>query len=39
MNECKNMDIKNEEIKNYVKLFDIEIPEEKDIKEIIEKIK
>ena len=37
INECKNMDIKNEEIKNYDKLF--EIPEEEDIKEIIEKIK
>ena len=32
------MDIKNEEINNYDKLFDIEIPEEKYIKEIIEKI-
>ena len=37
--EYKNIDIKNEEIKNYDKLFDIEIPEEQDIKEIIEKIK
>ena len=37
INECKNIDIKKED--NYDKLFDIEIPEEKYINDIIEKIK
>ena len=39
INECKNIDIKNEEIHNYDKIFDIDIPKEEDINEIIEKIK
>ena len=39
INECQNIDLKNEEINDYYKLLDIEIPEEKNINEIIEKIK
>ena len=39
INECKNIDIKNEENSNYDKIFDIEIPEEKNIDDIVEKIK
>ena len=36
INECKNIDLKAEEINNYYKSLDIEIPEEKNINEIIE---
>jgi len=36
--ECQNIDIINKEIENFDKLFDIEIPEEKYINNIIEKI-
>ena len=39
INECKNIDLKAEEINNYYKSLDIEIPEEKNINEIIEKFK
>ena len=39
INECRNIDLKAEEMNNYYKSLDIEIPEEKNINEIIEKFK
>ena len=39
INECKRINLENEKLKNYDKLFDIEIPEEKNINDVVEKIK